>query len=280
MNEKRIKLIDIVINGDTQQRESINTYLVEEYSEDMKCGAKFPAIELFFDGAQYWLADGFHRYHAARSAEIPDLLANIHNGTSREARLYSMGANKGHGARPTNRDKRKSVIGMLSDREWSQWTDRAIAKHCGVTHPLVAKLRLELAAEVKVKSHVVTVTTQENNDNENNDIEDGQLDENEAKSNDIQVNETENYSELDAARDRITELQAEIVIAHDKDSTPDERASHAEFVSALMKENNTLKQVLSAIKSVRDGLQQENAELKNQIKIQRKQIEKLTKNEA
>jgi hypothetical protein len=30
------------------------------YAEMMREGAKFPPIELFFDGCDYWLADGYH----------------------------------------------------------------------------------------------------------------------------------------------------------------------------------------------------------------------------
>jgi hypothetical protein len=39
--------------------------MAKGYAEDMAAGAVFPAIVLFFDGAEYWLVDGFHRILAA-----------------------------------------------------------------------------------------------------------------------------------------------------------------------------------------------------------------------
>ena len=30
---------------------------------------------------------------------------------------------------------------LLNDSEWGQWSDREIARRCGVGHPLVAKIR-------------------------------------------------------------------------------------------------------------------------------------------
>jgi hypothetical protein len=41
---------------------------VNNYVGDMKNGANFPAVTVFYDGADYWLADGFHRLEASISA--------------------------------------------------------------------------------------------------------------------------------------------------------------------------------------------------------------------
>lgn len=144
MKTKIIKLSDIVIDAGTQQREKINDEIVEEYAEAIKCGAKFPSITAFFDGVQYYLVDGFHRYHAHRIAEIEVIQSDIIDGTRREARLFSAGVNGTHGIRPTNSDKRKAVLVLLTDEEWSQWSDHRIAKHCKVTQPFVSKIRKEL----------------------------------------------------------------------------------------------------------------------------------------
>ena len=37
---------------------------------------------------------------------------------------------------------------MLLDEEWSQWSDREIARRCNVGHPLVAEIRAELFPDV------------------------------------------------------------------------------------------------------------------------------------
>lgn len=156
---KAIKIKDIAIDGGTQQREKINEEIVAEYAEAMKCGAKFTAVTLFFDGVQYWLADGFHRYHASKAAEMLDILADVHEGTKRDARLFSASANGTHGMRLSNADKRRSVLVLLLDKEWSAWSDNQIAKHCHVTHPFVGKLRSEISGAKKEVPKVVTVTT-------------------------------------------------------------------------------------------------------------------------
>ena len=140
---KRIPVSEIRIDGGTQPRESIDETLVSEYADAMKAGDKFPAVVVFFDGVSYWLADGFHRTHAARRAELDELLAEIHSGTKRDAVLYSVGANAAHGQRRTNADKRKAVMTLLKDEKWSQWGDQEIARRCAVSPTTVSKYRPE-----------------------------------------------------------------------------------------------------------------------------------------
>jgi len=158
---KTIKIKDIVIDAGTQQRERINDEIVAEYSEAMKCGAKFPAVTVFFNGAEYYLVDGFHRYWAHKSAGIENIAADVHEGTKRDARLFSAGVNNTHGIRLTNQDKRKAVLVLIEDDEWSEWSDNKIAKHCKVTQPFVSKIRKE----------VITVITPINSMGNNDDAE-------------------------------------------------------------------------------------------------------------
>jgi len=143
MKTKTIKLNDMVIDAGTQQRVTINNDVVAEYAEAMRCGTKFPAITVFFNGSSYYLVDGYHRYNATKDAGIDDILADVIEGTKREAVLYSLGVNNSHGIRLTNADKRKAVLTMLEDDEWKYWTDIAISKHCKVTQPFVSKIRKE-----------------------------------------------------------------------------------------------------------------------------------------
>jgi len=136
---KSIKLTEIRIDGGTQTRAEISNATVEEYAEAVLEGAKFPAVDVFFDGLENWLADGFHRYHAHKRAKVTDILATIHNGSKDDALVFALGANRANGLRRTNEDKRKCVTIALE--RWPEWSNRRIAEVCGVSHMTVSRLR-------------------------------------------------------------------------------------------------------------------------------------------
>jgi len=115
-------LTDIRIDGGTQPRTELNEDVIAEYAELLQEGAEFPSITVYFDGANYWLADGFHRYWAAKRANA-ELSINVIHGSNRDAILHSVGANAKHGLRRSNQDKRKAVKTLLLDEEWCQWSD-------------------------------------------------------------------------------------------------------------------------------------------------------------
>ncbi len=139
----RIAVAALRLDGGTQPRAGLDGNTVGEYAEALAAGAVFPPVVVFHDGADYWLADGFHRVRAAQSAELAEIAADVREGTRRDAALYAAGANATHGLRRTNADKRRAVLTLLEDEEWRGWSDREIARRCGVTHPFVAKLRAE-----------------------------------------------------------------------------------------------------------------------------------------
>ncbi|RCJ20104.1 hypothetical protein A6S26_05130 [Nostoc sp. ATCC 43529] len=141
----KIQLANIKLDGGTQSRAGINQQVVGEYAVAWRDGAKFPAIIVFYDGENYWLADGFHRCISAKQANLAEIEADIRQGTRRDAVLYSVGANSSHGLRRTNEDKRRAIQTLLGDDEWKQWSDREIARRCGVHHDTVGRIRGELA---------------------------------------------------------------------------------------------------------------------------------------
>ena len=145
MNIKKINLKSIRIDGGTQSRVSINEDAVASYAEAMTEGATLPPVVVFRDGADDWLADGFHRYRAHNRIGAVSIEADIRAGTLRDAVLYSVGANGKHGMPPSNADKRQAVSRLLGDAEWSAWSDREIAKQCEVGYTFVAKRRKELS---------------------------------------------------------------------------------------------------------------------------------------
>lgn len=140
MNTLAIDLIRI--DGGTQPRAHLNPETVTEYANAMADdGCVFPPVTVFYDGADYWLADGFHRVAASKEAGFADIDADVRQGTRRDAVLFSVGANADHGLRRTNEDKRRAVLTLLNDSEWAGWSDREIARQCGVSHPFVSSLR-------------------------------------------------------------------------------------------------------------------------------------------
>ncbi len=139
-----LRIETIRTNGGTQTRVQMNETAVKEYGEAMTDGAKMPPITVFFDGNDYWLADGFHRVQASMNIGALSIDAEVRHGDQRAARLFSAGANSLHGVQRTNADKRRAVTALLSDEEWGDWGDRDIARQCKVSKDLVLLMRKEL----------------------------------------------------------------------------------------------------------------------------------------
>ena len=151
-NTKLVLLSDIRVDGGTQVRTKVDSSTVKEYAEEME-HSKFPPVLLFFDGATYWMADGFHRYFAARTLKRESISAEVREGIDRDALLYAIGANAGHGLRRTNADKRRAVGFLLRDEEWGcKWNDSELARRANVSGTLVANVRKELEDEIKAAS--------------------------------------------------------------------------------------------------------------------------------
>ncbi len=150
-NINYLKVDLIRIDGGTQSRAHLNQNVINEYADLFNNSNDIlPPIKVFFDGQDYWNADGFHRLAAAKQANLETISAIIEQGTRRDAILFSVGANAEHGLRRTDDDKRRAVNTLLTDDEWLNWSDNQIAKKCKVSQPFVSKLRKEL-------NHVSTV---------------------------------------------------------------------------------------------------------------------------
>jgi uncharacterized ParB-like nuclease family protein len=137
-----IAMEQIRIDGGTQSRRQIDEDVILEYAANV---GELPPVSLIFDGAAYWLWDGFHRYHAHQRAGSTTIPAEVENGTQRDAILKSFGANHNHGLRRTHEDKRIAVQMLLADAEWSAWSLSKIADVCRVSRNLVSDIRSSLA---------------------------------------------------------------------------------------------------------------------------------------
>ena len=151
----KVALADIATHGQTQPRVAMDEQTWREYATRMEWsselglvvdpeGQHWPALQLVHDGQTLWLADGFHRLHAARSLGLEFFQAHIEPGTQREAVQRSLGANARHGKRRTRADKRRAIERALFDVQWATWTDARVARLCHVTPSMVTNVRQAL----------------------------------------------------------------------------------------------------------------------------------------
>lgn len=143
--KKQLPLKDIRTDGGTQQRK-VDDEVVLRYTALMKDGVKFPPIEIIYDGKNYFMWDGFHRYFSHLKLNKKYIEANIEKGTQRQAIWLSFSANK-ENAFPRQPGTGKEIVGkILKDKEWSKISEVEIAKWVGVTHQYVNKIKKEIEA--------------------------------------------------------------------------------------------------------------------------------------
>jgi hypothetical protein len=144
---RRIPLDAIQVDPTVQQRAAGTSQdVVDDYAEAMRKGIEFTPIDVFGnDDGPFHLADGFHRLEAYRSAhsDVKDIECKVHPGNRDDAILFACSANAQHGLPRSRSDKVKAVTTLIRSERWSGWSDREIARQCGVTHPFVAAVRRE-----------------------------------------------------------------------------------------------------------------------------------------
>ncbi|MBW4648929.1 MAG: hypothetical protein KME06_09525 [Kastovskya adunca ATA6-11-RM4] len=131
-------------DGGTQTRAKLHEETLQEYKRAWENGITLPPIDLFFDGLNYWLGDGYHRLTSKEQREEKTIAANIYQGTQRDAVRHSLQANSRHGLPRSAADKRRAVIRALKDEEWSQWSNVEIGRLCNVDEKLVRNIKIEL----------------------------------------------------------------------------------------------------------------------------------------
>lgn len=272
--QKALNINLLVLDERLQSRVEINEEMVSEYAHDMEQGDQFPPVTVHFDGVQYYLSDGFHRYHAARRIEKASIVANVIPGTFRDAQLYATSVNAKHGMRRTNADKRKAVMTMLEDFEWGDWSNVEIAQHCGTSAAFVSNLRAVVEGDnksetVKYRTATGKIAEKKRAPGRKKQEKVEEPEEEEAK---------EDTSETDAQQELIgiltkqledTRAQAAINLM---DASEEDKKSAENLIKELQEENRLLKIELESVKASRDTFQNENAQLKRQVAMLMKKL--------
>lgn len=250
---KNLNVKSIIIDKGTQSRAEIHEDTVTEYAEAMQDGAHFPPVIVFFDGVDYYLADGFHRLHATQRLGRASIQADVRTGTLRDAILHSLGANNSHGLRRSNADKRKCVRTLLEDFEWGELSVAEMAQICAVSPQLVTAVKAEIDGGKKISS---------------------------AKPKKVKLNNVVEAPVEPPVDEAVQELVAENQRLSDRlaveamDASEDEKLAASETIAALREQIRILEIENQSLKISRDTYQRENAELKKTVASLQRQIKK------
>ncbi|MBP8291456.1 MAG: ParB N-terminal domain-containing protein [Caldilineaceae bacterium] len=148
--QRTLSLNQIRRDGGTQPREGIDWDHVKDMQQALADGAALPAISVIYDGADYWLWDGFHRWHAYANNGKLEIPVVISQGTQDDAQWESFAANQAHGLKRTPSEKERAIRGALKHPKSAGMSNMAIAKHLGVSDKTVAQYRekMELSSEI------------------------------------------------------------------------------------------------------------------------------------
>lgn len=138
------------LDGGTQPRDGLDAVYVTELAQALHDGATLPPVAVMYDGANYWLYDGYHRVAAHRESNFLLVPATIHQGDQQAAQWESYAANQSHGLRRSNDDKRRATLAALRHPNAATLSNREIARHLGVDEKTIRTWRekLESSAEI------------------------------------------------------------------------------------------------------------------------------------
>jgi len=151
-NIREININDLTEDAAVIARPTSDEKHVQELVEAIQRGSTLPPVTVFYDSVTYFLVDGSHRRKAFLKCGKDKMMAEVREGTKRDAMLFSCKVNSEHGLPRKNEDKRNAVYKLLNDSEWQEWSDNVIAEKCAVTQPFVSGLRKNVDAKNGFKS--------------------------------------------------------------------------------------------------------------------------------
>lgn len=263
-----LNLAVIRIDGGTQSRDIIDQDVINTYAENMAAGDKFPDVTVYFNGLEYYLADGFHRYFAHKKLGKVSIGCNVVTGTLRDAILFSKGANADNGLHRSNATKRKCVNDMLDDFEWQFWNNAEIAKACRVSAEYVRKIKAERGVKTDTVKYKMGQKTFERK------ATSGAIN---TRAEPLPTKEEVEFK-YDPQAELLESLAAENEQLKDKlavqqmGGSEEDRGQATATIAELRERIRVLEAELDAIKVTRNSYQTENGQLKKQVAMLQKKL--------
>lgn len=287
---KMLGLEKIRIDGGTQARLAVDYEVVAEYAQHMQDGDEFPSVTVFYDGATYWLADGFHRYFATKDIGKKNIAAEVKEGSQDDAILFAYSANSRRGLSLSAADNRSIVEKMLKHPKWGKWSNTEIARHVGVSIMTVGRVKKSLEPEAETKK------TYKNKHGQEAVMETKNIGKKKGAESEKKDSEPQEFDEPAAAPEEggyddkveelvetINELDRENKLLRDKiaigqwDASEIEKLDIQEVVDQLREHVRVLEIDNKALRDSRDMFQARNAELMKLVKSLQAKLKKYEK---
>lgn len=140
MDSTHLPIEALILDPEIQPREKIDEPTVEEYAEVLRSGGELPPVETCQDqDDRYWVWDGYHRTTAHQRAGRKAVPVRVRPGSRADAAWLALQANKAHGLKRSNADKRRAV--RLALHLHPEHSDRRIASWVGVSQTFVNEMR-------------------------------------------------------------------------------------------------------------------------------------------
>lgn len=167
MAEKTMRMVpieNIVRLDNLQTRTRVNEEYWKGISKALSEGSEVPPVHVFQDkDGQLLMADGEHRYLAHLDQDRKKISAIIHDSSPEtavsDALLYSIQENGRHGLNWSTEDRKRAVSLTLKDVLMRRWSDKRIAKECGCSPALVARIRENNGQPTERKAPAAKKTT-------------------------------------------------------------------------------------------------------------------------
>ena len=154
---KYLQIKTIVLSKELQMRQNgVSGDVIETYARAMEKGEQFPRVVVFKIDRDFYLVDGWHRLKAMEQYGLPEIWAEVIEGTWDEALAYArFTANRTNGQRLSRADMDALLTTIVGEEQYKNLSATQLAEIAGVSTPTVIAKRKKLGL---VPEEVVTAT--------------------------------------------------------------------------------------------------------------------------